>query len=89
MMDLINRQDAIDALNSDASELDIWDPGYVVKRANIYRAVRKIEQVPTAVKRGTWRDTGSGQECSVCKEIQYGYDTYRNYCAYCGAYMGE
>lgn len=39
------------------------------------------------VKHGQWRDTGSGQECSVCGEIQYGYDSYRNYCANCGARM--
>ena len=34
-----------------------------------------------------WRDTGSGQECSACKEIQYGYDTGRYFCANCGAKM--
>ena len=34
-----------------------------------------------------WRDTGSGQECSACKEIQYGYDTGRHYCPNCGAKM--
>lgn len=41
------------------------------------------------VKHGHWRNTGSGQECSVCGEIQYGYDSYRNYCANCGARMDE
>lgn len=50
-----------------------------------------IDEQPTAksheVVRGEWRDTGSGQECSVCKEIQYGYDTKRNYCPNCGADM--
>lgn len=34
---------------------------------------------------GEWIDTGSGEECSVCNEIQYGYDNYRNYCANCGS----
>ena len=38
-------------------------------------------------KKGKWIDTGSGQECSVCHEIQYGYDTFRHYCANCGAAM--
>lgn len=38
-------------------------------------------------KQGRWIDTGSGQECSICKEIQYGYDSARNYCANCGADM--
>ena len=41
------------------------------------------------VKRGRWIDTGSGQECSVCHEIQYGYDNYRYYCPNCGAKMEE
>lgn len=39
------------------------------------------------VKHGRWIDTGSGQECSVCGEIQYGYDSYRNYFPNCGAKM--
>ena len=48
-----------------------------------------IEEVPPieSVKHGHWIDRGGGQECSVCGEIQYGYDSYRNYCAYCGADM--
>lgn len=36
-------------------------------------------------KTGHWIDTGSGQECSECGEIQYGYDNFRFYCANCGA----
>ena len=36
---------------------------------------------------GEWIDTGSGQECSVCGEIQYGYDSMRKFCANCGAKM--
>ena len=36
---------------------------------------------------GEWIDTGSGQECNVCHEIQYGYDNFRHFCANCGAYM--
>jgi hypothetical protein len=36
---------------------------------------------------GEWIDTGSGQECSLCKEIQYGYDNFRYFCPYCGAKM--
>lgn len=38
-------------------------------------------------KFGHWIDTGSGQECSACGEIQYGYDNCRNFCANCGADM--
>lgn len=40
------------------------------------------------VRQGRWIDTGSGQECSVCGEIQYGYDSGRYYCPNCGAKMG-
>lgn len=40
-------------------------------------------------KIGHWIDTGSGQECSECGEIQYGYDSFRRYCAKCGAKMEE
>lgn len=54
---------------------------------------RTIDRQPTAdvveVKHGRWIDTGSGQECSICKEIQYRYDSARNYCANCGAKMDE
>ena len=50
-----------------------------------------IDDAPTAdvveVKHGRWTDTGSGQECSLCTEIQYGYDSARNYCPNCGADM--
>lgn len=50
-----------------------------------------IDEAPTIeaepVRHGHWIDTGSGQECSVCHEIQYGYDNYRYYCPFCGAKM--
>ena len=36
---------------------------------------------------GEWIDTGSGQECSQCHEIQYGYDSFRHFCGNCGAKM--
>ena len=52
-----------------------------------------IDEAPTIeaepVRHGHWIDTGSGQECSVCHEIQYGYDNYRYYCPFCGAKMGN
>lgn len=34
-----------------------------------------------------WIDTGSGQQCSECGEIQYGYDSGRHFCSNCGADM--
>lgn len=38
-------------------------------------------------KTGKWINTGSGQECSCCGEIQHGYDNYRRYCPNCGEKM--
>lgn len=40
-------------------------------------------------KTGHWIDTGSGQECFECGEIQYGYDSHRFFCPNCGAKMEE
>ena len=45
------------------------------------------EQIEPERKKGNWIDTGSGQECSECHEIQYGYDNFRYFCAFCGADM--
>lgn len=71
--DLIRRSAAIDAI------------------LGSFSAIRAIEELPAVdaapVAHGRWRDTGSGQECSVCNEIQYGYDSRRFYCANCGAKM--
>lgn len=56
------------------------------------REVEEMQGLPSAEpqrERGEWIDTGSGQECSVCHEIQYGYDNFRHYCPNCGAKMGE
>ena len=52
-----------------------------------YLAVEQLPSVQTKAKTGYWTDTGSGNECSVCHEIQYGYDTGRYFCANCGAEM--
>ena len=49
-----------------------------------------IEKLPSAHPerpKGHWIDIGSGQECSECGEVQYGYDNFRYYCAKCGAEM--
>lgn len=50
-----------------------------------------LNSQPTAdvreVVKGEWIDMGSGQVCSECHEIQYGYDNYRRYCPNCGADM--
>lgn len=61
------------------------------QKALIGRILFMIDNMPTIeavpVKHGRWINTGSGQECSICKEIQYGYDTGRHYCPNCGARM--
>ncbi len=48
-----------------------------------------LQKVEPERKKGKWIDTGSGQECSECHEIQYGYDSFRYFCAFCGADMRE
>ena len=92
MDDLISRQEAIEAL-FDWEMTYNWDdhcreedpkPAYIVSPSDV------IEQLPPAQperKKGHWIYTGSGQECSVCHEIQYGYDNYRHFCPNCGADM--
>ena len=66
---------------------------YLVSIKNDYERRHSKPALPSAdvapVVHAYWRDTGSGQECSACKEIQYGYDTGRHYCANCGAKMGS
>lgn len=54
----------------------------------ILERLKKLPSV-TPQKIGHWIDTGSGQECSECREIQYGYDNFRYFCANCGARMIE
>lgn len=94
MNDLISRQAAIEALErifNFCEEIDAHLPedeksGY--KMFPDYMAVRTfLTQLPSAEKHGKWIDTGSGQECSECREIQYGYDSGRNYYPNCGAKM--
>ena len=65
-------------IDDDGRVLDISRKNVVGKALQYKEPKQKI---------GKWIDTGSGQECSVCHEIQYGYDTFRHYCANCGAKM--
>ena len=51
----------------------------------LYKTVYDLPPVTQQPKTGHWIDTGSGQECSECHEIQYGYDSFRFYCAKCGS----
>ena len=65
--------------------LECYFTGY--KEEIIESACNRIVELEP--KTGHWIDTGSGQECSECGEIQYGYDSYRCFCANCGAKMVE
>lgn len=80
--DYIRKADAKDALQEKVFH-NLTD--------EFYGAMQVIDELPSAdvtpVVHAYWRDTGSGQECSACKEIQYGYDTGRYFCANCGAKM--
>ena len=85
----IRKQDAIDEINTNADDLE--QNGGIPYAQGARAMAIVVEQMPSAdvapVVHAYWRDTGSGQECSICKEIQYGYDTGRHYCANCGAKM--
>ena len=56
---------------------------------DLSREVRKMPPVNPQRPTGHWINTGSGQECSECGEIQHGYDNFRYFCANCGARMFE
>ena len=98
MTDYIDRQATIDKINERQRKL-IYCFGFendAVKIMDIAKSIvsaipseqPELESADVApVVHAYWRDTGSGQECSACKEIQYGYDTGRHYCANCGAKM--
>lgn len=84
MDDYISRQAEIEALENKA-HLE-W--GYLRVAMPLLKTLETIPAADVApVVHAYWRDTGSGQECSACKEIQYGYDTGRYFCANCGAKM--
>lgn len=67
----------------DEFRLEMRDPVYVEIDEAFTMALQSLKGTP----KGEWIDTGSGEECSICKEIQYGYDNFRHYCPYCGASM--
>ena len=79
--DCVNRQAVLDLAKFDGRE----NLGSIIHAFD----VEQLPPVKLAEKTGHWIDTGSGQECSECGEIQYGYDSFRRYCAKCGAKMEE
>lgn len=72
-------------LNDDGSVNSVSHP--IEVDSDTINTIKILDKTYILEKHGQWIDTGSGQECSVCGEIQYGYDSYRNYCACCGAKM--
>lgn len=89
--DYIRREDAVDAICSECTVDKPTTCSTIIKGDNWCEEVHILLNLPPAdvipVVHAYWRDTGSGQECSACKEIQYGYDTGRHYCPNCGAKM--
>ena len=81
MSDYISREQAV------RSARFIYDSDSQLKALTMMRMLRELPSVTPTERTGHWIDTGSGQECSECHEIQYGYDSYRKYCANCGAKM--
>lgn len=85
--DAISRQAAIGIIQNWLN----FDTGYSWGEKNVMKcAISELRDLPpvSTEKTGRWIDTGSGQECSECGEIQYGYDSFRKYCANCGSYNG-
>lgn len=88
--DLISRQAVIDAVcrfgcgNERNGKLMIT---MAEAKQSIVDLLEDLPSVQPEQKMGHWIDTGSGQECSLCREIQYGYDNFRRFCASCGAKM--
>lgn len=86
-MDLISRQAVIDVIDkifpADPMQNE-YTQGITCGAA---LAEEYVIQLSSTERTGEWIDTGSGQECSECHEIQYGYDNYRNFCPNCGAKM--
>ena len=85
--DLISRDAVIE-------QTYLWSKDEFLRITNPFDYLRKrIKNLPSVnpqePKTGHWIDTGSGQECSECHEIQYGYDSNRKYCANCGFRMIE
>ena len=81
-----------DALIADIKEcIEAKDSNYEWEQVEgLEVSLSCVDDAPTIEperKKGKWIDTGSGQECSECHEIQYGYDSFRYFCTFCGEDM--
>ena len=80
--DAISRQAVMDCFKK-------WQPYMATRLWDFEQELSRLPSITPKQRTGHWVDTGSGQECSECHEIQYGYDNYRFYCPNCGAKMEE
>ena len=85
--DTISRQIAIDALfelYEYQRDIDPTEAADLV-RQGIFLAEKKIEQLPSAERRGRWKQVGDdAYRCSVCGEISCCNSPF---CSECGARM--
>lgn len=85
---LIGKEPCEDAVSRQAVKEQMIKYGFHALDITITEFVADLPPV-NPQKIGHWIDMGSGQECSECREIQYGYDSFRYFCANCGAKMIE
>ena len=93
MSDLISKQDAIDAIESDIAEIDPLDLYYGIKKASIRRAAWRVSEVPSAEKTGKRivdmeiDFLGEKTMWYVCDQCRKPIDAEDKYCKHCGARM--
>jgi len=90
-MDLINRQDAIDAV-LDRMDVEKW--GRNAKPEEIHWTLEKLPSVKPERKIGKWIDgrpyvNSRWKVCSVCHHSANTPSGDDNYCSYCGSKMEE
>lgn len=95
MSDLIDRQDAIDAIENDASHIAVtsqpmWEKGIIT---GMRAAEIVIKKLPSARKKGKWINNKCGlpacNQCGYMTPYDRAIDDYEygNYCPHCGADM--
>ena len=84
--DAISRQAVLNTI-SELNAISFYEAQEDSKECyyEIRQAIKDLS--PVKPQTGYWIDTGNGQMCSECNEIQYGYDSFRRFCASCGAKM--
>ena len=85
MDDLISRQAAIDEANA-----WLFDCFNVKKQDRSCGLIRRLEDLPSAERRGRWIETTTEDPCYYrCSECGRQTDDEYNYCPNCGARMEE